>query len=172
MLKRILIIVALGLLPLQLTLADTDQSGPYVGSPSFEKMKSLAGVWRGTSSGDGNKDTVEVQYKVTSAGSALLETLFPGKPYEMVSVYKDNKGKLGMTHYCSLKNQPSMKMKSTGKNRISFVYSDGANLDPKKDNHMHALEVEFINANKIIQKWTGFEKGKPSHTNIITLSRK
>jgi hypothetical protein len=44
---------------------------------------------------------VRVEYRVTGAGSAVVETLFPGTPHEMVTVYHARKGVLCMTHYCA-----------------------------------------------------------------------
>ncbi|MEE9214278.1 MAG: hypothetical protein V3U54_05695, partial [Thermodesulfobacteriota bacterium] len=80
----------------------------YTGSPEYEKMKTLAGTWEGTSSMGEEGEKVTVKYEMTSADSAIVETLFPGTPHEMVSVYYDDNGKLSMTHYCMIKNQPNM----------------------------------------------------------------
>ncbi len=70
---------------------------PYDGSTELQKMKSLAGKWQGWSQMKDENIDVSLEYAVSSAGSALIETLFMGTPHEMVSVYHDEEGKLAMT---------------------------------------------------------------------------
>ena len=79
---------------------------PYKGSQAFESMKSLAGNWEGSEVSGDKEKPVKVEYKVSSNGSTIVETLFPGTKYEMITVYHDNGGKLSMTHYCAIGNQP------------------------------------------------------------------
>ena len=88
--------------------AGEPQSAPYTGSAEFERMKQLVGAWEGTSDMGKKGEKVRVEYRLTAGGSALIETLFPGSAEEMVSVYHDRQGKLAMTHYCMLRNQPRM----------------------------------------------------------------
>lgn len=83
-------------------------SAPYSRSGEFERMKQLVGAWEGTSDMGKEGQKVRVEYRLTAGGSALVETLFPGSGEEMVSVYYDRKGKLAMTHYCMVRNQPRM----------------------------------------------------------------
>jgi len=45
--------------------------------------EALSGDW----TLNGGDSSVGVSYHVTAAGSAVVETLFPGTPHEMVSVY-------------------------------------------------------------------------------------
>src|SRR5258708_4442203 len=98
-----------------LGIADTMPSPPK-SSADFERLKSLIGVWQGTETGGHGPADVRVEYRLTAGGSALEEKLFPGTPHEMVSVYYDEDGKLGMTHYCMLGNHPRMTLtKSTAK---------------------------------------------------------
>ena len=63
---------------------------PYSGSKEFERMKELVGAWEGTSNMPQGGERVRVEYRLSSGGSAVVETLFPGKADEMVSVYYDN----------------------------------------------------------------------------------
>jgi len=46
-----------------------------------------------------------VTYRVASAGSVVQETLFPGTPHEMISMYHLVDGELVLTHYCAMANQ-------------------------------------------------------------------
>ena len=89
-------------------------------------------------------DKVVSVVKVTAGGSAVQETLFPGQPMEMVSVYHLDKGDLVMTHYCVLGNQPRMKADpKSPANQIHWVFAGGTNLDPAKDTHMHGGDAHL-----------------------------
>ena len=145
---------------------------PYSGSKEFERMKELAGVWEGTSNNmpkEGGK--VRVEYRLSSGGSSIVETLFPGTPHEMVSVYFDNKGQLTMTHYCALRNQPRMKLQKADAQNLNFMFAGGTNIDPKKDAYMRSLTITFVDKNRIVEKWTLFAGGQEKETSVFELSR-
>jgi len=148
-------------------------STPYTGSKEFERMKQLVGDWEGTQSGHGQEGAkVRVEYRLTAGGSALVETLFPGAPEEMVSVYYDRKGKLAMTHYCMLRNQPRMTLAKSDARMIELVFArKGNDLDPAKEKHMHAVRITFEDNDHIIQKWTLYEKGKDKGGVTLKLTR-
>lgn len=148
------------------------QSAPYTGSKEFERMKQLVGTWEGTTDMDKEGKKVRVEYRLTSGGSALVETLFPGEAEEMVSVYHDRKGKLAMTHYCMLRNQPLMTLKKADPQTIELVFArKGNSIDPAREKHMHAVRIEFTDNDHIIQKWTTYEKGKDKGGVTIKLTR-
>jgi hypothetical protein len=144
---------------------------PYSGSKEYERMKQLIGVWEGTSNMGKEGDRVRVEYRLTAGGSAIVETLFPGTPEEMISVYHDKKGKLSMTHYCMLQNQPSMKLVNAGVATLEFVLTKGSGINPKKDPHMHALTISFVDKDHIVENWTYFEDGKEKGVTRLNLSR-
>ncbi len=146
-------------------------SAPYTGSKGFERMKELVGVWEGTSSMPKEGEKVRVEYRLSSGGSSIVETLFPGTPHEMVSVYFDNKGQLTMTHYCALRNQPRMKLQKADARNLNFMFAGGTNIDPKKDAYMRSLTITFVDKNHIIEKWTLFEAGKEKEMSVFELSR-
>ncbi len=145
--------------------------GPYSGSKEFERMKELAGVWEGTSNMAKEGEKVRVEYRLSSGGSSMVETLFPGTPHEMVSVYFDNKGKLTMTHYCALRNQPRMKVQKADAQNLHFMFAGGTNIDPKKDAYMRSLTITFVDKNRIVEKWTLFKEGKEQEASVFQLSR-
>ena len=63
-------------------------------------FKTLAGEWAGKGMhGDANHD-VTIVYKVTSGGSAVVETIGPGTEHEMVTVIHPDGDSLVLTHYC------------------------------------------------------------------------
>src|SRR5579862_770130 len=73
---------------------------------AFEKMKSLVGTWEQPSGGH----TFRTVYRLTGADSALMETLGPNTPEEMVSMYHMDDDRLLLTHYCAAHNQPTLKL--------------------------------------------------------------
>jgi hypothetical protein len=144
---------------------------PYSGSKEYERMKGLVGTWEGTSNMGKEGQPIRVEYRLTAGGSAIVETLFPGTPEEMISVYHDSNGKLSMTHYCMLQNQPHMKLLKAGADRLDFMLAGGSNIDPKKDAHMHALSILFVDKNHIVQNWSYFEGGKEKSVTRLNLFR-
>src|ERR1700682_5824726 len=133
-----------------------------------EKRKTLAGTWV-TADEDGKPtDDVVSVIKLTAGGSVIHETLFPGQPHEMVSIYTVDGPDLVMTHYCMLGNQPRMKAsaKSLGNNslgnKLNFEFAGGSNLDPKKDKHMHSAIVTFVDADHYEVDGIGWENGGPA----------
>ena len=144
---------------------------PYSGSKEFQRMKELVGVWEGTSNMSKEGEKVRIEYRLSSGGSSVVETLFPGTADEMISVYYDIEGKLTMTHYCALRNQPRMEIQNSDTQNLHFMYVDGSNIDPMKDAHMHSLTISFVDKDHIIQKWALFVDGKEKETSVFELSR-
>ncbi len=80
----------------------------------------------------------------------------------MVSVYTADGPDLAMTHYCMLGNQPRMKASAKSPaNQLVFQFAGGGNLDPKKDKHMHAATLTFVDADHIQIDGVGWENGAP-----------
>lgn len=141
-------------------------------SKDFERLKAIAGHWEGSMMEDGKEVPVNVDYRVSSGGSAVVETLFPGTPHEMVSMYHDEDGKLVMTHYCMLGNRPKMALLKSTPDEMDFVFSHGQKgIQEKKDAHMHSLRITFSNPDLITERWAGFENGKENHASVFTLKR-
>jgi len=133
--------------------------------PGLEQLKKLAGTWVEADKDGKPTDKVASVVKVTAGGSAVTETLFPGQPMEMVSVYHLDKGDLVMTHYCVLGNQPRMKAEPGPKpNQIKWVFVGGSNLDPAKDAHMHGGTLTIVDDDHIEFAGEAWENGKPSET--------
>ena len=157
------------------TLAAADSSHeipPYEGSSALQRIKALAGTWTGmVSHQDGNQKDVLVTYRTTSNGSAVVETIFKNTPMEMTSVYFDRNGELTMTHYCAVANRPTLKLIDESDNTLVFNYVAGEEMDPGKDMHIHGLKLEIKSNNEIVQRWHGYEGGKPTHNTVLGLKR-
>jgi hypothetical protein len=128
----------------------------------LEKMKKLAGTWVAADKDAKPTDQVVSIIKLTAGGSIVHETLFPGQPHEMVSVYTVDGPDLIMTHYCVLGNQPRMKADPKApSNQLAFKFVGGTNLDPKKDKHMHEGTLTFIDDDHIELSGVAWENGAP-----------
>lgn len=137
-------------------------------SPELEKIKQLVGTWQGVAA-DMGEGKIEVNYKLTSAGSAVVETISPGTPNEMTTVYYDEDGKLALSHYCGMGNHPQMFLRKTSANE--YYFSADANGPLKDKAHMNSLAITFAGPNSIEHKWTMVDPGKPGHTTAFKLDR-
>ena len=135
----------------------------------FDSLKALAGEWTMTG-GDGS---VAVTYRVTAGGSAVVETLFPGAPHEMVTIYTIDKGELVLTHYCAEGNQPHMKaVKGGDADAVDFKFDGGGNIKSPKDGHMHEASFAFKDADHLKSTWQFYKDGKPGEKAEFDLVRK
>jgi hypothetical protein len=138
--------------------------------PGLERVKKLAGTWVEADKDGKPTDKVVSVFKITAGGSAVQETLFPGQPMEMVSVYHLDGADLLMTHYCALGNQPRMKADpKSPANQIQFKFVGGTNLDPAKDMHMHEGTLTFVDDDHIEFTGVAWIDGKPSETHCGTM---
>jgi hypothetical protein len=166
-----------GLLTLVLALASMALAAdaPTKTTP-LDRLKALEGTWTGIAAWDegGQKGTgdVTVVYKVTAAGSAVQEVLFPGTPHEMVTMYHMDGGDLVLTHYCAAGNQPRMKLQETkDPNVLSFSFAGGSNMK-ESDRHMHAAKITLGDAGHVKGVWTSVQDGKSVGEASFDLTRK
>ena len=138
---------------------------------AFEKLKSLAGEWSVTDDGKAIPNSKFI-YRVFANGSAVMETLFPGTPMEMISIYHRDGKKLVMTHYCAAKNQPRFEAELEEKTgAIIWKFVGGTNLDPQKDMHVHGGKVTFVDDDNVISEWEGYQDGKSQGAHKFKLTR-
>lgn len=126
------------------------QSGSKQG---FDTMKSLAGNWEGSS----EKGKVQVSYRSTAGGTALIgeiEAGMNGENEEMVSMIHLDGNRLLLTHYCAAGNQPRMQatVSADGKS-ITFDFVDGTNIDESHAGHMQRVIFNFIDQNHHTEEW-------------------
>jgi hypothetical protein len=149
---------------------DKPGTAPAPSHPGLERLKKLAGTWVAADESGKPTDQVVSIIKVTAAGSAVQETLFPGQPQEMVSIYHRDGADLLMTHYCALGNQPRMKADPTSPpNQIRFKFAGGTNLDPAKDMHMHEGTLTFVDGDHIEFSGVAWVGGKPAEDHCTTM---
>ncbi len=142
-------------------------------SEQFLSLGRLVGTWEGKKKDhDGNLQDVIVKYRLTAGGSALVEELFPGTAEEMISVYHDDGDSVLMTHYCGFGNQPRMRStKDSKKDKVSFKFVDGGNMNSPADPHMGALTISFLGKDKIAHEWSMFKDGKVGRKEPFELTR-
>ncbi len=130
----------------------------------LERLKKMAGTWVAADKDGKPTDKVVSVLRVTAGGSAVHETLFPGQPHEMLSVYHLDGADLVMTHYCVLGNQPRMKADAKSPaNQIVFRFAGGTNFDPKKDKHMHEATLTILDDDRLEVNGIGWENGAPAN---------
>ena len=123
---------------------------------SFEDLKALDGTWEGTVK---NGQPVEVDYRVTSNGSALMSEI-KGKE-DMISMFNLDGSRIMMTHYCSSGNQPRMVASASPDGKtFSFAFIDGTNLATPDAGHMSRLIISMPDANHHTEEWVYNDHGK------------
>ncbi|HUN66595.1 MAG TPA: hypothetical protein VMW43_10885 [Bacteroidota bacterium] len=140
-------------------------------TPQFDRLKALAGSWKAT---DEEGKTVLATYKIVSNGTALMESLDMADHADaMITMYHLDGGRVLLTHYCSMGNQPRMRAaKSTpGDSTLTFSFVDATNLPDRKDAHMSGLVVTFTDGDHFTQRWTMEKDGKTAHRAVFAFER-
>ena len=171
-----MLLLALVALVAQLALgvsARAEEKRPSVNAQRLEVLKSLAGEWVALDKDGKPTDTIVSSIRVTSAGSAVLETLFPGTDHEMVTLYHLDGADLILTHYCMMGNQPRMRAEP-GKdiNTIVFKLIGGTNMKSTDDRHMHRATLVLEGKDRFKAEWVSCQDGKTCHQVRFDLVRK
>lgn len=126
-------------------------------SPMLDRFKALAGDWVPKQGGGGN---MVINYKVTSGGTAVVETIGAGSKMEMITVITQDGDGLALTHYCMVNNQPQMHADAqTGKD-IVFKFVRATNMKSDKEMVMHDVTYTFVDKDTLKTVWTNFDNGK------------
>lgn len=120
--------------------------------PGFAPLKFLVGKWRGT---DPEGQPITAFYRFTSGGTSLTETLSPKKSPAMTTMYHLDGAHLMLTHFCSLNNQPRMRVNEykEGEKELAFDFVDATNLKNPSDPHMHKVVFTFQDNDHYTQTW-------------------
>ena len=113
-------------LALALLLTATAALAQSAAQKSFDQLKSLTGNWEGKTS---DSKTVQVSFRDTAGGSALMSEIHGHGPENMVSmIHLDGPNRLLLTHYCGAGNQPRMTASASPAGRtITFDFLDATN---------------------------------------------
>ena len=134
---------------------------PTSAGATFDKLKSLVGEWEGTMNEGGQQAPATTSFRLVSDGSALLNVLAAGTPYEMVTMFHPDNDDLLATHYCAAHNQPRFRLvPSSEPNVMTFDFKDATNLSSPTAPHMVGLKITFLDANHHYEDWIYLENGK------------
>jgi hypothetical protein len=148
-----LLLATLTLLAATAMLAQTDAQ------KSFDQIKSLNGSWEGKAS---NGHALDVSFRETSGGSAVLSEIHGHGPEDMVSmIHMDGPNRLMITHYCGAGNQPRMAATTSSDGKtITFTFVDATNLSSPDAGHMQQVVIALLDANHHTEDWTFNDHGK------------
>lgn len=151
--------------------APVKAKGPVEAKATFERLKALAGEWEGRVSEDAK--VASVRYRLASGGTVVEETLFPGTPHEMISLYHLDGTELLLTHYCSGGNQPRLRLDRAASTpgELRFTFLDGTNLDPARDQHIHGLTLTSLPDGRLQHDWVSWANGKEEGHLRVALRR-
>jgi hypothetical protein len=153
--------------------ARADEKAGSAASQRFEALKKLAGEW--VEAGKDGKPTEKVvsSFRVTAAGTALEETVFPGSDEEMITIYHLDGDDLILTHYCVLGNQPRMRAEPGGDvNRIVFKFIGGTNLKSNDQERMDHATLTSDGNDHFKAEWVSCKNGETCHQTTISMVRK
>jgi hypothetical protein len=130
---------------------------------SFDELKTLAGVWRGTvtatpASEEWNNKPIWVALRVTSRGNAIVhEIKQPGTPDDpkkddpISMIYLDG-DHVTLVHYCDAGNRPRMVAKTSEKvNTVDFNLEDVSGAT--QYGHMHHASFNVVDADHHSEDW-------------------
>jgi hypothetical protein len=152
-LAAVLISVGLGVAAIA-----ADKPAPAPAPATFDKVKALAGDW--TAKDDDGKP-VDLNFNITSGGTAVLETVTMGAHGPMVSVYHADGEAVMLTHYCAMGNQPRLRAKG-GDKELAFAFVDATNLPSPTSPHMHSMKLTIEDKDHITEEWMMSGGGKES----------
>lgn len=137
---------------------------------AFARLKTLAGEWEGSSADMGK---VRLTFEVVAGGTAILERETGEKMPTMLTMYHLDGNRLLLTHYCMAGNQPRMQAKSfndkTGE--LAFDFVDATNLVNPAAGHMHAVKIQFVDANTLTSAWQFYENNQPKFSESARYTR-
>jgi len=133
---------------------------------SFQQLASLEGNWAGKGS---EGQPVEVSFRMTAGGSALMSEIHGKGPENMITMFHMDRDRLLMTHYCGVGNQPRMKVIAADAKSVSFEFVDGTNIKPG-DGHMQRVTFTQSDTNHHVEEWVFLDHGT-EHKEVFTLER-
>ncbi|HEX4595251.1 MAG TPA: hypothetical protein VH157_13300 [Bryobacteraceae bacterium] len=136
---------------------------------AFTRLKTLVGQWEATTSAG----KVRLSYELVSGDTALLERESSETMPSMVTVYYVDGGRLLLTHYCMVGNQPRMQAKAfnpeTGD--LDFQFLDATNLSSAGAGHMHNAKIRLVDNNHLTAEWQFYENGKQKFSEAAQYKR-
>jgi hypothetical protein len=157
--RKMMSVVAVGLVAAGMLAARAESQTKAVGG--FDQLKSLVGTWESKNSEGVTVNTI----RMVSNNTAIEET-FQSKDgnmhTQMVTMYTPDGGRVAMTHYCSIGNQPHMETEalSADQKEFDFTFTGVGNLTDAKGPHMHHMTLKIQDADHFSETWTMSANGQ------------
>jgi hypothetical protein len=137
---------------------------------AFAVIKTMPGMWE---SKDPSGRSLQVSFKVTAGGSAVMSEILGEGPEDMITMFHlDGPNRLLMTHYCGAGNQPRMQASlAPGGKTITFNFVDATNLATPDAGHMQRMVLTLLDENHHTEEWTFLDHGK-EQKELFDLHRK
>ncbi|MGO8986255.1 MAG: hypothetical protein ACLPHI_21825 [Terriglobales bacterium] len=158
--------IAVGIVTLMVVLTAALVMADTSALKSFDMLKGLEGNWAGKNQ---QGQTIEVSFRMTAGGSALMSEIHGHGPENMITMFHMDGDRLLMTHYCGAGNQPRMKVISSDAKSVSFEFFDGTNIGPG-DGHMQQVTFTEPDADHHVEEWVFLDHGKEMKE-VFTLAR-
>ena len=166
---QFLLITALIAASAALQAADSKSNPPSNADASFARLKTLVGEWEAnTSSGK-----VHLSYELVSGDTALLERASSETMPSMVTLYYVDGGRLLLTHYCMIGNQPRMQAKALNPDtgELDFQFLDATNLPNPGAGHRHNAKLRIVDNSHVVSEWQFYENGQPKFKETAQYTR-
>jgi hypothetical protein len=136
---------------------------------AFARLKTLVGQWEATTS----SGKMHLSYELVSGDTALLERESSETMPSMVTVYYVDGGRLLLTHYCMVGNQPRMQAKAFNPDsgEIDFQFLDATNLASPNAGHMNNAKIRIVDNSHLVSEWQFYDNGKPKFSETAQYTR-
>ena len=141
----------------------------------MSKLTALEGEWILLDENGRETAVIGSSFRLTAAGSALVELMFPGSPegYEMVNMYHTDGDRVLMTHYCAEGNQPRLEVRATDdENRLELRFESITNLSSPEADHMHRAEYLLDGEDRLTTYWYSMKNGQITEESPATFKLK
>jgi hypothetical protein len=142
---------------------------PVDAKDAYARLQTLVGEWQA----DTPMGKAHVTYESIAGGSALVERDTMEHVPPMETTFHMDGGRLLLTHYCDLGNQPRLEARAfdpqTGK--LDFRFLDATNLASPTASHMHNASYRFIDANHLSTRWELYENGRQKSVETFEFTR-
>ena len=147
------------------------------GEGIMSRLAALEGDWILLDENGEETDIIGSSFRLTSAGSALMERMFPdnAEGHEMLNVFHADGERVLMTHYCGAGNQPRLEVIATDdENRLELQFESITNVSSPDEDHMHQAEYVFHGNDRLTTHWYSMMDGELSdeHSISFELERK
>ena len=91
----------------------------------------------------------------------------------MVTLYYVDGGRLLLTHYCMIGNQPRMQAKALNPDtgELDFQFLDATNLPNPGAGHMHNAKLRIVDNSHVVSEWQFYENGQPKFKETAQYTR-